>query len=110
MRVFDFPITLRGQFSGVNVGERPYPEELAQCGIVGLARLALDIFLLILVISLIMRPLAAYQIFGEPESQASEHATKIVIRVADAATISLLPRQIQKKRNTHLMNVSGRSK
>ena len=45
------------------------PEELAQGGVVGLARLALDIF----------------QVLSEPKAQAREEAAKLVVRVTDSS-------------------------
>jgi hypothetical protein len=49
----------------MSFGGHSYPKELAQCGIVWFARLALDVF----------------KILREPESQNFEHAVKRVVRV-----------------------------
>jgi hypothetical protein len=60
-----------------------YPEELAQRRVVGLAWLALDVFL---PKSALRLPLyrGAYQVLGEPEAQAAQQTAELVVRVADA--------------------------
>lgn len=60
-----------------------YPEELAQRRVVGLAWLALDIFLPKSALCLLLR-CGAYQVLREPETQAAQQTAELVVRVADA--------------------------
>lgn len=45
-----------------------YPKELAECGVVRLAWLALDIFLTLVNAEIVVLCLFSYQVFCEPES------------------------------------------